>query len=143
MLPELNELKDRRKRLQEPGVVGAGVLERLRCVPGLILNCWSYPETSTKHLVLNLLQEYLLPKSDRASANMELMEVSEDSEEAPAPRVPSPRVKALLPRRAHSKTQLTWNPVAVTPPPASPGNPVRGRKADAQQHPELQAQGAP
>lgn len=94
VLPELNELKDWRKRLQEPGVVGSGLLERLRCVPGLIINCWSYPEASVKHLVLSLLQEYLLPKSDRSGANAESMEDSEDSEEVPAPKGAKSKSKA-------------------------------------------------
>ena len=39
-------------------------MNRLSVVPGLIVKCWSYPEPATKHLVVNPLQEYILPKSN-------------------------------------------------------------------------------
>jgi hypothetical protein len=38
------------------------VLEKLQFIPGLVLNCWGFPEMSTRHLVVHLLQEVLLPK---------------------------------------------------------------------------------
>ena len=61
VLPELDSLKDLRKQLNS--TVPPGLMERLSIVPGLIVKCWSYPEQTTKHLVVNLMQEYILPKS--------------------------------------------------------------------------------
>lgn len=92
VLPELSSLKDWRKQLHEPGVVAPGVLDRLRCVPGLVVSCWSYPETSLKHLVLTLLQEYLLPKSDKASGSAE---ATDDSEESAPAATSAPKSKGV------------------------------------------------
>lgn len=43
--------------------VDADVLSKLEFVPGLLLKCWGYPEISSKHLILQLVQEQLLPKA--------------------------------------------------------------------------------
>lgn len=52
------------------------VLSRLEFVPGLLLKCWSYPEMGSKHLILQLIQEQLLPKAFAAAAT------SDDSSDA-------------------------------------------------------------
>ena len=37
------------------------IADRLKPVPGFILSCWGYPDISTRHLVMESLQEQLLP----------------------------------------------------------------------------------
>eukprot|EP01032_Pedospumella_encystans_P035383 gene35383-40027_t len=45
-------------------VPNAGVgLARLEFIPGMLMKCWGYPEMGTKHLVLQLVQEQLLPRA--------------------------------------------------------------------------------
>lgn len=39
------------------------ILDRLANIPGVILKSWGYPDFPTKHLVIVLVQEYLIPKS--------------------------------------------------------------------------------
>lgn len=38
------------------------ILNRLNFVPTLVVKCWGYPEPSSKHLIIQLLQEQILPK---------------------------------------------------------------------------------
>ena len=53
--------------------IDSDVLERLQIIPGVLLQCWGYPEMSTRHLVIHLLQEVLLPKvsSDSNDADVD------------------------------------------------------------------------
>jgi hypothetical protein len=43
--------------------IDSDVLDRLNTIPGVILQCWGYPDIPSKHLVVHLVQEVLLPKS--------------------------------------------------------------------------------
>lgn len=45
------------------------LLERFEFIPSLILKCWSYPEINNKYLVIQLLQEQLLPKENIYSSS--------------------------------------------------------------------------
>lgn len=49
-------------------LVDPDVLERLGFVPSLVVKSWGYPDLSSKHLVVTLLQECLLPVN-KAAAN--------------------------------------------------------------------------
>lgn len=39
------------------------IMDRLRMVPGLLIGYWGYPDPKSRHLVLHLLQETVLPRS--------------------------------------------------------------------------------
>lgn len=43
--------------------LSSDIISRLQHVPGIILKSFGYPEFSSKHLIIQLVQEYLLPKS--------------------------------------------------------------------------------
>jgi hypothetical protein len=63
VLPGLSSLSNKDARadsLRE--CVDTAVLARLEFIPGMLMKCWGYPEMGTKHLVLQLVQEQLLPK---------------------------------------------------------------------------------
>ncbi len=66
-LPPLSELTDAGEDLlvSQRG----GLVERLQQVPALVLNCWSFPEPAMKQQVLTLLQEYLLPRSNKGDVS--------------------------------------------------------------------------
>lgn len=38
------------------------MLQKLSFIPSLLLKCWSYPDLSTKHVIVHMLQEQILPK---------------------------------------------------------------------------------
>jgi hypothetical protein len=42
--------------------IDAEVWLRLSFVPALVINCWGYPDPTEKHLVIQILQEQILPK---------------------------------------------------------------------------------
>lgn len=51
--------------------VDSDVVQRLKAIPGVILQCWGYPEIASKHLVVYLLQEVLLPKTTASDSPAE------------------------------------------------------------------------
>lgn len=81
VLPALSSLSQGMRADSLRETVDAAILARLDFVPGMLMKCWGYPEMGTKHLVLQLLQEQLLPKTVVSSA-----EVGKDSSEASSPR---------------------------------------------------------
>ena len=62
-LPPLSSLlaEDQYKDLSK--LVRPEVMDRFGTVPSLIIKSWGYPELTNKHLVLQLLQEFVLPKA--------------------------------------------------------------------------------
>ena len=62
-LPSLDLIELSGSRIADSG--NTELMQRLSFVPGLILNCWGFPELAMKHTVLQLTQEYLLPKSSK------------------------------------------------------------------------------
>lgn len=44
------------------------VWQRLKFIPGFILSCWGYPDPEEKHLVLQLIQEQIIPKPPKKSS---------------------------------------------------------------------------
>jgi hypothetical protein len=63
-LPNIKDLDDHSfENLQS--LVSADLWLRLKEIPNTILKCWGYPDLPTKHLVIQLVQESLLPKSVR------------------------------------------------------------------------------
>ena len=48
--------------------------DRLRGIPGAVVNCWGYPEVSFKHLILQLLQEQIIHMSSLAQAEQSSLE---------------------------------------------------------------------
>jgi len=49
-------------------LVDQSLLDRLDFIPGFLMKCWSYPEAINKYLIVQLLQEQLLPKQSAASS---------------------------------------------------------------------------
>lgn len=49
-------------------LVDQSLLDRLDFIPGFLMKCWSYPEAVNKYLIVQLLQEQLLPKQSAASS---------------------------------------------------------------------------
>jgi hypothetical protein len=43
--------------------VDQSILSKLHSIPATLIKCWGYPDVETKHVTLQLLQEYILPKS--------------------------------------------------------------------------------
>lgn len=48
-------------------VVRPEIFERCQFIPSLVINCWGYPDTPTRHMVTQVLQELILPKAIRTS----------------------------------------------------------------------------
>jgi hypothetical protein len=49
-------------------LIDQSLLDRLDFIPGFLMKCWSYPEAINKYLIVQLLQEQLLPKQSAASS---------------------------------------------------------------------------
>jgi len=78
VLPALSALSQGMRVDSLREAVDPAILARLEFVPGMLMKCWGYPEMGTKHLVLQLLQEQLLPKTTIA--------LEKDSSDASSPR---------------------------------------------------------
>ena len=102
VLPALSTLSQGMRVDSLREAVEPAILARLEFVPGMLMKCWGYPEMGTKHLVLQLLQEQLLPKT--------IISNEKDSSDASSPRSSvgsqaslektSPDAKELNDRRA-------------------------------------------
>lgn len=68
------------------------VLERCQFIPSLVINCWGYPDTPTRHLVMQVLQEFILPKVARAPKT----DAENNSQGGEPPSIDSVRATALL-----------------------------------------------
>ena len=62
-LPTLSSLSEGMRVDSLREVVDPALLARLEFIPGMLMKCWGYPEMGTKHLVLQLVQEQLLPRA--------------------------------------------------------------------------------
>jgi sister chromatid cohesion protein PDS5 len=76
VLPPLNNLTESGNDLFAS--VQSSIVERLSHVPSLLINSWSYPDDSTKHQILVLLQEYLLPRTATAKSEVNVPLVGAD-----------------------------------------------------------------
>ena len=87
-------------------VVRPEVLERCQFIPSLVINSWGYPDTPTRHLVSQVLQEFILPKVVRAtksgtdsqtgSQNQSQSQSQSQTEPGELPVIDSVRATALL-----------------------------------------------
>ena len=66
-LPDLSVLAENNETPQS--AVRKEILDRLQTIPSTVINYWGYPELKNKHLVIHLLQEYLLPKRKGGGMN--------------------------------------------------------------------------
>jgi hypothetical protein len=57
------------------------IMDRLEMVPSIVLKSWGYPDFPTKHLVLTLLQEYLLPKAIEVASTTSSSSAESDAKE--------------------------------------------------------------
>lgn len=55
-------------------LVDGDIYDRLSFIPGLIIKCWSFPDIHTKHLIVSLFQERLLPTLESLHSNNESAE---------------------------------------------------------------------
>lgn len=67
-LPPISEI-DGKSYNDLTSTISEETFDRLESVPSIILKSWGYPEFSSKHLILQLLQEYIIPKSIKADNN--------------------------------------------------------------------------
>lgn len=68
-LPDLSVLADNKET--PLSAVRQEILDRLRTIPSTVCKYWGYPDLKNRHLVIHLLQEYLLPrlKGGKQSSN--------------------------------------------------------------------------
>ncbi len=62
----LPSLEDEVATQTENGDIGkcfnSALWKRISFIPAMLINCWGYPDIPTRHIVLQLLQEYIIPK---------------------------------------------------------------------------------
>lgn len=93
-LPPLDELRE--QAIDDTngvlGLVDKRVYTRLACVPSTVVNSFAYPDAASKHLVTQLLQEYILPKTSTTVGSKLSQEGSDkgsqDSSDASPPAPP-------------------------------------------------------
>ena len=64
-LPDLSVLAENKETPES--TVRQEIMDRLRTIPSTVCKYWGYPDLKNRHLVIHLLQEYLLPRKKGSS----------------------------------------------------------------------------